>query len=517
MTDKPDYFTDEEWAEHLRQNGGRGQREKPDFLSDEEWAAWLRDHPDLGGKVVHFDQSKRKGKKPPPPPPGGWPSWLGRLRRDDRGRVIPDLANVLIALRNEEKLMMACGYDEMMQHSIVQREWPRAPDADPVQPAPHETNDDDIGRLQEWLQFMGMPRVGREIVGQAVEIFARERRFHPVRDWLEGLEWDGVNRIHRWLFTYFGAEAEGDSAIEYVGAIGKMFLIAMVARIFQPGCQADYMLVLEGDQGILKSTACRALAGQWFSDSLPRTDGDQVRLAMHLRGKWLIEVAELAAMLKGDPEGTKHFVSRQVEKYTPKYGRGEVTEPRQCLFIGTTNEDDYIRDGTGGRRYWPVKCTLIDVEGLAAVREQLLAEAVHRFNQGERWWPTAADEAKFFKPQQDRRQFDDALAERVHEIIDPRDPKTGKPLPQTFDDDGKPLSPPWEITLAALGGRLGFDNARFDMAAQKRVAAILKRAKWRKGHTHGGGKIWRKPELDRFCSNCGALEGRGCACGASFR
>lgn len=100
---------------------------------------------------------------------------------------------------------------------------------------------------------------------------------------------------------------------------------------------------------------------------------------MHLRGKWLIEVAELAAMLKGDPEGVKHFVSRQEEKYTPKYGRGEVIEPRQCLFIGTTNDDDYIKDPTGGRRYWPVKCTTIDVEGLAAVREQLFAEAVARF------------------------------------------------------------------------------------------------------------------------------------------
>src|SRR5580693_3903372 len=304
---------------------------------------------------------QRQRRPPPPPPPGGWPNWYQLLRRDDRGRVIPDLANVLIALREEPELTFAMGYNEMLQHSIVMSEWPRGRRALPAQPAPHETDDDDVSRLQEWLQERGIPRIGREIVGQAVEVYARERRFHPVKEWLDALEWDRKPRLDSWLFSYFGAEAEDDNAIEYVCAIGRMFLIAMVARIFKPGCQCDYMLVLEGDQGILKSTACRALAGQWFSDSLPRTDGDQVRLAMHLRGKWLIEVAELAAMLKGDPEGTKHFVSRQVEKYTPKYGRGEVTEPRQCLFIGTTNEDDYIRDGTGGRRYWPVKCTLIDV------------------------------------------------------------------------------------------------------------------------------------------------------------
>jgi Virulence-associated protein E-like domain len=499
---KPDHYSDETWAEMRRADAAEraelGGVTRPPFISDAVWAEWCAKHGiDPGpcvddGKVVAFDKSrKRKAKAAPTPPPGGWPDWLSRLRRDDRGRVYPDLANVMIALRGEKHLIGACAYDEMLQHSIVQREWPRAPDADPVQSPPHETNDDDIGRLQEWLQFMGLPRIGREIVGQAIEIFARERRFHPVGDWLDALVWDGVNRIDRWLFVYFGAEAEDDDSIEYVASIGKMFLIAMVARVFNPGCQADYMLVLEGDQGILKSSACRALAGEWFSDSLPRIDGDQVRLAMHLRGKWLLEVAELAAMLKGDPEGVKHFVSRQVEKYTPKYGRGEVTEPRQCLFIGTTNDDDYIKDPTGGRRYCPVKCTTVDVEGLALAREQLFAEAVVRFRRGERWWPTAEDEAKFFKPQQDKRQFDDALAERVREIIDPHD-KDGNPLPQTFDDDGKPLSPPWEITLADLGGRLAFDNTKFDMRAQKRVATILKDAKWKKFQKRGGGYIWRK-------------------------
>ena len=231
------------------------------------------------------------------------------------------------------------------------------------------------------------------------------------------------------------------------------------------------MLVLEGDQGILKSSACRALAGEWFSDSLPRIDGDQVRLAMHLRGKWLIEVAELAAMLKGDPEGVKHFVSRQEEKYTPKYGRHEVAEPRQCLFIGTTNEDGYIRDSTGGRRFWPVKCTAIDVAGLARAREQLFAEAVAPIPARRTVVADRRDEVRFFKPQQDARQFDDALAERVHEKIEGCS----------------------EITLAANWAVVGFDSTKFDMAAQKRVAAILKLAKWTKVHKRDGAKVWRKP------------------------
>lgn len=168
LKDRPPYFTEMQWEDYLRANGraeeskgGGAKRKKPPYLSDEEWAAFKREHPDLDDKVVQLDQSrKRKAKPPPTPPPGGWPEWVSRLRRDDRGRVIPDLANVMIALRGEEKLAEACAFDEMLQHSVVQKPWPRLPDAKPAQPPPHETDDDDIGRLQEWLQRVGLPKSG---------------------------------------------------------------------------------------------------------------------------------------------------------------------------------------------------------------------------------------------------------------------------------------------------------------------------------------------------------------------
>jgi predicted P-loop ATPase len=452
--------------------------DKPPFYTDEEWQVFLRDHPDIDeGKVVRLDKSKRQKKPPPAPPPGGWPPWLGRLRRDDRGRVIPDLANVLIALRNEEKLLAACGFDEMLQHSIVQREWPRAPDADPVQPPPHETNDDDITRIQEWLQFMGMPRVGREIVGQAIEAFARERRFHPVRDWLDGLVWDGSSRLDRWLFSYFGAAAEDNDAIEYVAAIGRMFLIAMVARVFEPGCQADYMLVLEGDQGILKSSACRALAGAWFSDSLPETIQSK-DARQHLRGKWLVEVSELAAFSKADTEALKAFITRREERYRPPFGRHDVAEKRQCLFIGTTNQDMYIKDQTGGRRFWPVKCTAIDVAGLALVREQLFAEAVVRFRRGERWWPTAEDERKFFKPQQEKRLEDDPWLPVVSEWLR--------------------LRTETSFTVSQIAREcLGFDgNSRIGTVEARRITNILRDLGWAQERTMHGRFYVRPPLSD---------------------
>jgi hypothetical protein len=455
---------------------------KPEWLSDEDWEVFKREHnltddDEVGGgdgKVVPFDKTRKRKKPPPTPPPGGWPAWVGRLRRDERGRVIPDLANVMIALRGEDKLIATCGFDEMLQHSIVQKEWPRAPDADPVQPPPHETNDDDLTRLQEWLQFMGLPRVGREIVGQAVEAFARERRFHPVRDELKNFAWDGAVRADRWLFTYFGAEAEDDAAIEYVSAIGKMFLIAMVARIFQPGCQADYMLVLEGDQGILKSSACRALAGEWFSDSLPEDiTGKDAR--QHLRGKWLVEVSELSAFSKADTEALKAFITRREERYRPPFGRHDVTEKRQCLFIGTTNQDNYIKDLTGGRRYWPVKCTLIDVAGLAAVRDQLFAEAVVRFRRGERWWPTAEDEARFFKPQQDKRIEEDPWYPVIAAWVEGRAKEAEKARnSSTWIPSDQPTDGRFTVSEVAKGC-LGFiGDSRIDAKEARRIGSILR-------------------------------------------
>jgi putative DNA primase/helicase len=170
--------------------------------------------------------------------------------------------------------------------------------------------------------------------------------------------------------------------------VATAFLVSAVARVFQPGCQADCAIVLEGEQGIFKSSALRMLASdEWFSDSLP-SDLKHKDAKDHLRGKWIIELPELAQFKRNEIETVKAFLSRRHEQYRPSYGRHEISYPRQCVFAGSTNEEHYLVDTTGNRRFWPVKCGRIDLIGIARDRDQLWAEAVHLYQQGTLWYLT---------------------------------------------------------------------------------------------------------------------------------
>jgi predicted P-loop ATPase len=239
------------------------------------------------------------------------------------------------------------------------------------------------------------------------------------------------------------------------------------------------MLVLEGPQGELKSQFCRALAGpEHFSDHIPSISGDQVRVSMHMRGKWLIEISELAAFNKiGDVETLKAFITRRDEIYTPKYGRKERREPRQCLFIGTTNTDDWIKDETGGRRFWPVKVSFVDLDWLAKYRDQLFAEAVAAYDSGEPHWPNKIVERRVISPHQEKRQAFDNWTDRVLEMAAALTTVT--------------IAKIWEGMGSVTHGG---DLSRLDMLAQKRIAAILKKGGYAKADDAQGKKIWRKPE-----------------------
>ena len=241
-------------------------------------------------------------------------------------KPLPIVANALLALRNDPAVIDAFAYDEMLCAPILMHQI-GAPLGNIFEPRP--LTDKDITDLQEWMQDAGLKRMAHETVSHAAESYARDHAYHPVRDYLDALRWDGSTRLNSWLTTYLDAKAE-----KYTQGIGRMFLISMVARVFKPGCKADHMMVVEGPQGELKSSACAILAGQWFSDNLPDVTAGK-DACQHLRGKWLIEVAEMHAMNKAEASLLKSFISRTTERYRPPYGRLEVIEPRQCVFIGT--------------------------------------------------------------------------------------------------------------------------------------------------------------------------------------
>jgi len=234
------------------------------------------------------------------------------------------------------------------------------------------------------------------------------------------------------------------------------------------------MIVLEGPQGEEKSRFCRALAGaEYFSDNIPSLTADHVRVSMHMRGKWLIEISELAAFNKvADVESLKAFITRREEIYTPKYGRKERREPRQCLFIGTTNTDDWNRDETGGRRFWPVKVVHVDLAWMEEYRDQLFAEAREAYEAGEPHWPDRNFERRVISPQQDKRLFHDAWEETLAQDLE------------------------WRATISIADAAqvIGIPRERLDMLAQKRLGAILRKLKWTKGFDAKGRKVWRKPE-----------------------
>ena len=233
-------------------------------------------------------------------------------------------------------------------------------------------------RLTEILQnkYPGMRRISKDIVDQAVTLYAHTNQRNCLTDWLESLQWDQIPRLDSWLIEYCGATENA-----FTREAGRCWLLAAVLRAFTPGSKFDHCLVLEGPQGIGKSTALSILSNGWFNE-LNKFDGKDAVEA--LESTWIVELCELDGMKKADIEGVKRFLTTQRDKYRPAYGRHVVDLPRSCVFAGTTNEDSYLRDPTGNRRFWPIKCSKIEIEKLRKDRDVLIAEAVVRYRNGEK-------------------------------------------------------------------------------------------------------------------------------------
>jgi predicted P-loop ATPase len=302
-------------------------------------------------------------------------SWTDDLKLDDKGAVRPMLSNLMLFLHHHPQWEGVLGLNEFTTQVVIRQQPPwgeeEAPDA------PWTDHDETLTR--RWFQQEDInPTLGD--IGRAVQAVARNNPFHPVRDYFDALVWDGRPRIDTWLSKYLHSV---DS--EYIRAVGPRWLISSVARIYQPGCQVDHTLVLEGPQGKQKSQALRTLSKNqsWVTDRLSHIGSKDA--AIEIAGIQIVELAEMDALTKASSSTSKAYLTRQYDRFRPPYGKHPINLPRQCVFAATINPPagGYLKDPTGARRFWPVACHgTIDRDALERDRDQLWAEACVRYRAG---------------------------------------------------------------------------------------------------------------------------------------
>lgn len=366
-----------------------------------------------------------------------------------RGEVTSDLANLMAILEHDDHWRGRLRYNEARQQIEVDcsRSWQDHDDTDAA----------------VWFQRNWKLRARPETVCQAVQALAQRQRCNPLASWLQGLRWDGVARLDTWLTRYAGAK---DSA--YTRAAGACWLRSAVARALQPGVKADAMLVLEGLQEAGKSSLFRIIGGEYFTDDVH--DLASKDAVMAISRAWIVELPELSSLGRAEVELIKAFLSRQVDRIRPPYGRAIVEMPRRCIFGGTTNRADYLKDDTGNRRFWPVGVGLVDLAALEADREQLLAEAVASWLGG----------APLYLPREVRADHAEAVEERRQE--DPWETEIARWL----------VGRTWATSAEVLGSALQIPTDRWSRSDQMRAGQVLARLGWKKRRVRVGATLeWR--------------------------
>ena len=322
--------------------------------------------------------------------------WQLSLELNKNGSVKDTPTNILIIMRNDPRLK-GIAYNQMTHLIDVNGELPW----EQVKPG---WNDTDHAHLKMYFdRHYGIWSPTK--VKDALLSAASERVFHPIRDYLDSLPvWDGTERVDRLLIDYLGAEDNS-----YTRAVMRKTLVAAVARIYEPGTKFDYILVLNGPQGIGKSTFFAKLGGKWFSDSLTVSDMRDKSGAEKLQGYWILELGELAGLRKMDVETVKSFITRTDDKFRQSYGINVENHPRQCVIVGSTNSTSgFLRDVTGNRRFWPVRVS----GGTKKVWEmteidQIWAEALAKYRGGEQLILTGEVEQIAYEEQRDAMELDD--------------------------------------------------------------------------------------------------------------
>lgn len=407
---------------------------------------WKGLHPDGGITLASlYARAKQEGycrreERHDEPPQHG--DWRDNLARTGRGQLKITVMNLALILEHDEALKGGIRLNTFANRLEIGR-------ALPFKSLDHpEWRDTDSSEATAWLeQHYGWSGSTRK-VHEAVCMVAGRHPYHPVVTYLSGLKWDGVERLKHIFEDHFGA-----SSTVFSQALGQCWMVSAVARVMQPGCQVNFILVLEGEQQIGKTTAIRTLFSPWYAESLESPLSKD--FYQSLLGKWGVEIAELDSFKRAEVTKVKQVITSTSDYYRPSYGLIAREFPRQCVFVATTNEDKYLLDASGALRFMPIRCTAIALDALASTRDQLWAEAVAAYRTGLRWWdiPRAAA-----IEEQASRYQEDAWEELIEEFL-----KGHK-----------------EVTLQqVLRDSLHIEVARQDRSAQTRVGAILRHLGWR--------------------------------------
>lgn len=376
------------------------------------------------------------------------------------GSPVCNVDNALRVLERWQDLKDIAWFDEF--HQKFYTEWGAR--------EPREWSDlDDLRLLGFFQRELGFARMSDDIIRKAVMIYGSARVRNEPRDWMNKLKWDGVPRVRSFFVDCFGTENT-----PYNNVVSKNWWVSMVARIMKPGCKVDNMVVLEGEQGKFKSTALDVIGGKWYTETheLP-TDND---FYMVLQGKLIIEISEFHSFLRADPAAVKACVTRRTDRYRAPYARRPADYPRQCIFCGSINEDSYLNDPTGARRFWPVKIGNIDLGRIRENRDQLFAEAVKMYKSGEVWYEVAPGSEQ----QQENRRQVDSWENMIEEFVTAR-----------LDE---------EQSILDIGvGCLGYSPKDLQIQHQRRIGKIMRQLGYKTRNTQRNGasvRIFYKDKID---------------------
>ncbi|MCL5292557.1 MAG: virulence-associated E family protein [Actinobacteria bacterium] len=337
-------------------------------------------------------------------------NWLKRLEVNKQGAFLSNAHNLKLILRHDPRLADAFALDDFAHRAVVRSDLPWRPGGR----AEFWQDVDDSGLRNYLDSIYGI--TGAQSINDAFNEVLLQQAFHPVREYLDGLGWDGVERLDKLFVDYLGAED-----CPYTRTVTRKALTAAVKRVMNPGCKYDYVLVLVGPQGIGKSLTLSKLGGRWFSDSLASVHGKDAY--EQLQGMWIIEMGELWATRKADVEAIKLFITKSSDNFRVAYGRHTTVFPRQCVIFGTTNDREFLRDKTGNRRFWPVvvgenepvKSLWRDLS--AKEINQVWAEAVEAWQRGEELYLTPALEEDA-QARQELHTEESAKAGAIREFLD---------------------------------------------------------------------------------------------------